>query len=72
MYKVFNISEIEVLESNRWSGTADSVRRSNDGESFITQLKSGVSALPTDDPLISKEEAKALMSTPNWFREEDF
>ena len=72
MYKVFNISELNVLETNRWTGDSNTVRRSNDGQEFITQLRTGVELLEVDSPVLTEEEAKELMLTTNWFSEESF
>lgn len=73
MYKVFPIAAIAVLNSQRWAGTSDSVRRSNDETKFLTQLGTGIIAAEED--LLGLMDLKAvaeLMNTPEWKQEELF
>ena len=69
MYKIFGIEEIGVLNNGRWSGTPDTVRRSNDGTQFITQLRTGIA--PEDgEVFLSHSETIELMSTELWKSQE--
>lgn len=69
MYKIFAIEEISILNGGRFTGDAESVRRSNDKTKFITQLRSG--KIPNEgETFMTHTEALTLMSTVEWKSEE--
>ena len=69
MYKVFTIEEIGTLNSNRFSGAPETVRRNIAGTEFITRLNTGVEPLE-GETFLSHSEALALMDTAEWKQEE--
>ncbi len=69
MYKVFTIEEIGVLNSNRFSGAPETVRKNIAGTEFITRFNTGVELLE-NETFINHDEALALMNTVEWKQEE--
>ena len=65
MYKVFTIEEIGVLNSNRFSGEAETVRKNIAETEFITRHNTGVEPLEGES-FLSHSEALALMVTAGW------
>ena len=65
MYKVFTTEEIGVLNSNRFSGVAETVRKNIAETEFITRLNTGVEPLE-GETFLSHNDALALMDTVEW------
>lgn len=69
MYKIFGIEEIGVLNNGRFAGNGQTIRKSNDGSQFVTQLRTGI-APEEGEVFLSHPETVELMSTELWKSQE--
>lgn len=69
MYKIFGIDQLAILNSNRFSGTENSVVRSNDGKLFFTQFRTGIELTETEiSEALNLAQLKVELAKPNWVK----